>query len=347
VKLNRFLPTVICAAAAAAACGTAAPAYASPVTVVPPGASIQEAVDAAPAGSVIQLRAGRYAGGVAVHTDRITIRGTGPGTILTPGDSDNCGPDAAGSGICVTGAPDHPVRGVRIESLMVRGFEAFGVVGMGTDRLQVSRVVASGNGEYGITEFGSTRGSFTHNWVLDNAAEAGLYVGDIADAGGTVVADNHAYGNALGVLVRHAHHVRITGNVLVGNCTGVALVDDGQPGGQGHAWVGDNIIANNNKFCPAHEEVPPLGGSGVVLVGGEHNAVTRNIVINNRGDQPFSGGVVLEPGVSHVPASGNLVWSNLIRGNGPADIIDHSGGHNWLRGNRCTTSIPDGLCGRH
>jgi nitrous oxidase accessory protein NosD len=344
MKLTR----TACAVAAgtlAAAVGLGTPASASsPVVVVPAGGSIQQALDDAAPGSTIQLLPGVYSGGVAVHTDGITIRGAGPATVLEPGAVDHCAPQGAGSGICVFGRPTHLVTDVHVESLTLHGFEEFGMVGLFTDRLTVTRVTARGNGDYGIAEFVSTRGSFTHNRVIENAAEAGIYIGDIPDAGGTEVADNFGTGNEMGVLVRHAHHVFVTGNVLVGNCTGVALVDDGQPGSQGDTRVSDNVIADNNKVCPQNQEIPPLAGTGVVLFGGQRNTVTANRIVNNHGDGLISGGVVLISGVSGVPASGNLITGNVIRHNGPFDIVDGTGAVNSLGGNNCGSSLPNGLC---
>jgi len=43
---------------------------------------------------------------------------------------------------------------------------------------------------------------------------------------------------------------------------------------------------------------------------------------------------------------GNTVQNNTAYHNTPADIVDHSGGHNTFRGNFCGTSVPRGLC-RH
>jgi hypothetical protein len=323
----------------------AARAHASATVTVKPGESIQDAVDNAQPGDTIRLLRGTYVGGVYVHTNSITIRGAGAKTILVPNGTDHCAGPAAGSGICVVGTPTQLVTGVTIKSLTVHGFKAFGVIGFGTDHLRVKEVTASQNGDYGITEFESTRGWFTDNWVIDNAADAGLYVGDIADAEGTVVAGNHATGNALGVLVRHAHHVNITENWLEGNCTGIALVDDGQPGGQGDTWVEHNHVVSNNKVCPAQGDVPALGGTGVAVLGGDNNTITENRINDNSGTQPFSGGVVLLPGVTAHPASGNVVSKNEIEHNSPFDVIDHSGGTNTIQHNECTTSDPAGLCG--
>jgi hypothetical protein len=316
----------------------------STTIVVNPGHSIQEAVDRAHPGDTINIKEGTYWGGVLIRTNGLTIRGAGAKTVLVPGGTDHCPGNAAGSGICVLGDPAHPVTGVSITSLTVRGFKVSGILGFGTDRLSVAGVTAARNGEYGITEYASTRGMFTGNWVVDNGDDAGLYVGDIANAKGTLVAGNHASGNALGVLVRHAHNVMVTGNWLVGNCTGVALVDDGQPGGQGDTWVSHNVMARNNKVCPPHEQVPPLGGTGVALIGGQHNTIAHNQIVWNRGTQPFSGGLVLERGVSGTPGSGNLITNNSVRYNAPYDIADRSGGTNTFRHNDCGTSSPPSIC---
>lgn len=324
----------------------AAPAFAATITVAP-GHSIQHAVDNAQSGDVIQLRNGVYAGGVVVARSGITIQGAGPGTIVQPLGTNACASQGGSpAGFCVMGAHD-----VTIKSLTVKGFDGFGVFGFGTDRFRVQSVRAKDNTEYGIVEFNSTRGMFLYNHVMGSTEEAGLYVGDVGDAHGTIVKGNYSSGNALGLLVRHAHHVTVTANTLVGNCTGVALVDDGQAGGMGDTEVVANQISDNSNVCPAHEEVPPLAGTGIAVVGGVRNTITRNIVQGNAGMAPFSGGVVLVRGVPSAAnpmgtaAANNDVNHNIVLGNGPADLIDHSGVHsNTFSANICRTSIPGGLC---
>ncbi len=294
--------------------------------VVIAGHSIQQAVDAAKPGDIILLRKGHYTGGVVIMKDRLTIVGDGADTVIEPGGTNGCA-NAIGeaAGICVVGDPSHPVRGVTIRDLTVRGFDGFGVFGLGTDRLTVTKVWAQNNTEYGITEFASTRGAFVSNAVTGSTEEAGLYVGDIADAHGTIVKDNWSSDNALGVLVRHAHGVTVSGNQFIGNCTGVALVDDGQEGSEGDNHVTENLIKSNNRSCPPHEEVPPLQGTGIFLVGGERNLIDRNAILDNRGPLPYSGGVALVPGVSGRPAAHNKIVFNVIQRNSPANVVNHSG----------------------
>lgn len=315
--------------------------------VVKPGHSIQAAVNAARPGDVIQLKAGRYDGGVLVRK-RLTIRGVGDKTVLRPGGTDHCAKAyVRGMGICVVGRAKHPVKGVTIKKLSVRKFPASGVFGNYTDRLTVEHVLAEKNNDYGIAEFNSTRGRFVRNRTVDNRHEAGLYIGDIANARGAVVAKNHSSGNALGLLIRHARHIKVWGNTIVRNCTGIALVDDGQPGGQGNTKIWKNRVSKNNRSCSPHEQVPALHGTGILFFGGDHNTIKKNTIKRNRGKLPYSGGVVLFPGVppKNRPAHHNLIKANHVRGNAPHDLVDKSGSKtNRFRRNSCRTSSPPGLC---
>ncbi len=343
--------TVVAAALGGAVLVAAAPAQASSshVHVVKPGQSIQAAVDAAQPGDTIKLKRGTYAGGVLVAKDGLTIRGAGKGTVLKPIGTNNCvAAGAPPSGICVTSPTHAIVSHVTIKNLTVRDFPGFGIVGLGTDRLRVTGVAARDNTEYGITEFQSTRGAFIGNWVTGSVEEAGLYVGDIADAKGTVVKDNYSANNELGVLVRHAHDVKITDNTFVGNCVGIALVDDGQAGGQGDTWVVDNVARANNKHCPGSgppDNIPEFQGSGILVFGGDHNKISDNVVVRNQGSLQFSGGIVLTFGVTGHPASNNKVTDNFLAKNKPADLIDQTGTKtNKFHDNECRTSSPAGLC---
>lgn len=317
------------------------------VHVVPPGHSIQAAVDRARPGDTIRLKAGHYRGGVLIRK-RLTVKGEGNRTIVRPGGRDHCAKAGhRGMGFCVVGRAKHPVKGVTIRNLTVRDFKHTGVYGRYTDRLTVLAVLAKKNGEYGIAEYNSTRGNFVWNWTIENRHDAGLYVGDIADSRGTEVAHNHTTGNTLGILVRHARHVKVFDNTATGNCVGVALVDDGQKGGQGNNKVWKNDVSKNNRSCSPHGPVPALGGTGILFFGGDHNTVEKNTVNGNRGRLPYSGGIVLFRGSPprNRPAHHNLIKANKVRGNAPFDLVDKSGSKtNKFRHNSCRTSNPRHLC---
>lgn len=341
--------------ALAAASGTvlfgAAPAHASSVHVVSQGQSIQAAVDAAHPGDIIQLGEGRYDGGILVTTNRLTIRGVGRGTVLTPPSGPTgCAPnDGPPSGICVVGTTTQTVTDVTIKDVTVQGFDGFGIVGFLTDRLRVTEVAALDNAQYGISEFQSTRGAFVDNWVSGSTDVAGIYVGDTADARGTVVTGNHLSNNGIGVFVRHARNLKVSDNTVVGNCAGMVLLDDGQSGGQGGNRVDDNVVHANNAPCGENVEAPDLQGTGIAMLGGDHNVIVDNKVTNNQGGTALSGGIVLMPGYPSADSrsGNNTIRNNELTKNQPADLIDQSGSDtNRIKHNECSTSQPDGLCSR-
>lgn len=338
------------------ACFSVAPVFAgeSETVVVPPGGSIQTAVNTANPGDTIRLQAGTYHENVFLTTDRLTLRGAGAGkTILLPPTPDN----GSGCGICIAGAQDsngaftHMATGDRVSDLTVQGFAFAGVFGFGTDQLQVTHVDAAFNGGYGISRFVSTRTLFKDNRAW-GSGEAGFYIGDSPDAD-TLVINNQAWNNDLGIFVRHAHGVTLRENNAWNNCFGVLVLDDGQPGGAGDVTISDNHFNGNSRFCAGGDNAPPHGGAGVVLLGAVRSTVRDNEVKDNHIDVAQAlgrGGIVLisanmPPFLTGSDPINNTVTQNDLRGNVPADIVwDGSGSGNRFPGNDCKTSIPVGFC---
>jgi len=243
------------------------------------------------------------------------------------------------------GAVITPVYNDTVTGLYISGFPHNGVFGYGTYGLTVQRVVAVDNGEYGIARFESTKTLFANNTAI-GSEEAGLYVGDSPNAA-TVVRDNVTKGNTLGIFVRHARGVTVMNNRATGNCQGVLVLDDGEPGGAGNAVVQGNSVFRNNKFCPANEEAPPLQGGGILLVGATQTKVVGNSLLGNSGEQFNSGGIVV---VSAAPFQGSdpqfdTISRNTAFRDKPADLRwDGSGNNVNFVANHCATSSPAGLC---
>lgn len=329
--------------------------------MVGPGQSIQAAVDLARPGDTVLLRPGVYHQSVQIRTDWITLRGSGHsrwGTVLVPPASfpkTLCNRTFGPTGICVlakhvnvkTGAVITPVRGDTVTNLRVSGFPGNGVFGYGTSGLTVTRVVAVNDGDYGISRFASTKTLFADDTAIGND-EAGFYVGDSPDAD-TVVRDDLAVGNQFGIFVRHAREVLVTGNRLTGNCQGIFVLDDGQPGGAGNAIVVGNSVSRNNKFCAKHGETPVnLQGGGILLLGATRTLVTRNVVTGNSGKQINSGGIVVASAAALTHGSApnsDIIARNTAFRNHPADLVwDGTGTGVRFIANTCGTSIPPGLC---
>jgi parallel beta-helix repeat protein len=353
----RLAGKVLIAAAASVVSGLAFMTPANAAThhtfVVRPGHSIQKAVDAAAAGDTVVVKSGSYHQSVTIQKDRLTLRADGHVTITPPAMLGGCSAPGEEIGICVipadinpdTGAYTNRVKNVTVTGFHVKGFQGNGVLGYGTDHLRVSHVRAENNTGYGIVNFD---GRFTT--ISDNAAsgsaEAGLYVGDAPDAH-SVVRDNRSWNNALGILVRHTHRVTVIDNTVTGNCLGVYLLDDTQPGGSGDNVVRDNTVNANNKSCAGFpdEGVPPFSGAGIVLEGSQHNLIVDNEVNANRGTTALSGGIVFRTAGNGNGASFNNVRDNELHGNRPADIVrDATSVGNRFADNECRTSVPKGLC---
>jgi len=328
--------------------------------VVSPGQSIQAAVNRARPGFTILLRPGVYHQSIQIRTSGITLLGSGSsrhGTVIKPPrhiPRTECNRTFGPTGICVlakkikAGKVLKPVRNVRILNLRVKGFRAFGVFGFGTNGLTVSHVTAINNGGYGVARFNSTKTLFAHD-VARGSHEAGFYVGDSPHAD-TVLRDNVATGNALGIFIRHARNVAVLNNSATHNCEGILVLDDGQKGGAGNAIIHHNIFSHNNKFCPATEEAPKFQGGGVLLLGATKVLVSHNRVNGNRGRQLNSGGVVVlsarQLTHGHNPKD-ILVTRNKVLRNRPFDLRwDGTGKNIVFIHNRCVTSSPAHLCQR-
>ena len=352
----------VAAGSVIAALPLVSPAFASSdVHIVRQGQSIQAAVDAASPGDTVVVKAGTYRESVTIHTDGLTLRAQG-GVTLRPAyhDYGQCYIPGHTVGICVvpsdfnagTGSYTRRVRNVTITGFKIVGFEGDGVFGFGTENLRVSDVVATDNTAYGVASFDGIGTAFTDN-AVSGSHDAGIYIGDSLTAN-AVVRNNRSWGNALGILVRHARKTLVSDNEAWGNCIGVFLLADGQAGGSGHNAVLNNTVAANNDVCTQFADVgflPVLGGGGIVLAGSQHNAVLHNVVRDNRGNTVFSGGIVLVATTranadgSFDASSNNLVVLNTARGNQPADIVqDDASVPNFFAGNRCRTSTPDGRC---
>lgn len=328
----------------------AAPASAANTIVVRPGQSIQAAVFRAHPGDTVLIKPGTYRESVYVAVDRLTIRGSGAagnGTVLEPGRPSRSNPcsQQGGNGFCVIGTGSNPTSGVRITALLVQNYGGNGIIGFHSDGLVVDDVTAKNNGSYGIARFASSGGALIKN-KASGSGEAGLYIGDSPHAN-VVVEGNDVRNNCIGIFQRHARDTFMAYNTANGNAVGVLVLDDGQAGGAGNAYLKYNTVANNNTVCAANPEHPTFQGGGIVLLGATHSFLAQNSVLGNRGSTAISGGIVLLTAKNFTGganATDNTIRNNTAFRNSPADIVDQSGGRNDIGRNFCHTSMPRGYC---
>ncbi|MFD3501206.1 nitrous oxide reductase family maturation protein NosD [Streptomyces sp. NPDC058676] len=342
-----------CSVAVVGAVLGAAPPAAGHVThVVRPGESIQKAVDLAEPGDTVLITPGTYRESVKVSTSGLTLRGVGRHTVIRPATKKAANSCAqGGNGICVVGTKARPVEDVTVASLTVTRFAGTGVFATATDRLTVRNVTAVKNGVWGIAQEQSVHGVFRGNTARNNG-DAGLFLANTikeergaADTGGTVVQGNWLEGNRIGVTVRRLRNLVVEHNYLTGNCAGVFVVGDENKPRAGDLAVSDNRIASNNKSCPKTARLPALQGSGIVLTGAEDTLVARNVITDNVGTSPLSGGIVLFKSMVGTASERNRISDNELADNRPADLVNKDTGKgNVFEGNRCEASKPKGLC---
>ncbi len=329
----------------------AAPAGADTFTVGA-GQSIQAAIDAAPSGSTIKVKGGRFDENLTITKNNIKLVGTPGKTILRPPANpvgpcvqpgQEGGPPSV-SGICVLGTINFqtftvikPVKGVKITGFTVRNFPAEGIIIFGGQSTTVQNNTLVNNGEYGLFALASSGMAILGN-TASGSGEAGIYVGDSPEAN-AVIQNNTAFDNGFGFFIRSASNGGLTNNDAHDNCIGILFLE--APDSPTNWTATGNQVNHNNKVCEATDEAPPVSGGGIVLLGG-HNITLQSNTVNGNvpgGPTAFSGGIVLIAG-----SSGNSVIANSAHGNVPADLFDVSGAPNTFAGNSCGTSIPGGLC---
>ncbi|MEU0395601.1 right-handed parallel beta-helix repeat-containing protein [Streptomyces sp. NPDC006208] len=354
---KRQLMYLGCAALmAATGLGAAAPAPAE-VThhlthFVRAGQSIQAAVDAALPGDTVTIAPGTYRQSVVIKKHNLTLRGTGGRTVLKPAAASSKNACAkSGNGICVLGTRALPVKGVRIQSLTLSGYKKSGIWATGTDRLTVQRVYSESNKVWGIAQEWSTRSVLTHNIARKNG-DAGIFVANTVtleagatDTGGTVVGHNLLFDNRIGATIRRVRNLTVQYNSISGNCAGVFVVGDESKPRAGDLTVRGNRISSNNKYCKATARLPQIQGTGLVLTGAEDTLVDSNLIWDNVGKYPLSGGIVLFKSFVGAANTGNVIRGNVVLRNGPADLAnrDVGTGNQWTA-NMCRVSQPGGMC---
>lgn len=321
--------------------------------VVRPGDSIQEAVDKARPGDTVVIRAGVYQESVLINKSRLRLVGAGAKTVIRPSAKraeNACGQE--GSGICVIGSKGHPLHDVHIRSLTVSHFKKNGIWASGTDRLSVSYVTARKNGVWGIAQEKSTSSRIWDNFVRGNG-DSGIFVantvkeeGGATDTRATSISQNEMTDNRIGLTIRRVRNLTVSHNTVTGNCGGAFIVGDESRPRAGALTVRNNKITKNNKSCPATKRLPAIQGTGIVLTGAEQVKVSHNLIQDNVGKSPLSGGVVLFHSFVKTLNEHNLITRNIVLHNKPADLVnrDTDGKGNRFPDNKCRTSEPAGLC---
>ena len=202
-----------------------------------PGHSIQRAIRHTSPGDTIIVHRGVYHENLTIRKSHLTLIGRHAVLKQPAHPRGFCAQVSAPEvdGICVLGKfdasfnPLRPTVGTTIRGFTVAGFHGDGIFMFNVADSRIVGNVSAHNSGYGIAGFVQHGGAYLWNRSHDNA-EPGLYLGDSPQAD-YVIAHNTVYRNQYGVFIRHSAHGRVHDNRSWGNCVGMLLLDDGQPGG--------------------------------------------------------------------------------------------------------------------
>jgi hypothetical protein len=331
---------------------------------VQPGQHIQAAVEAAHSGDRIIVGAGTYAEQLTITKDGIAL--VGHGAILVPPPADeskqNTCSGLAGNGtqagICVQGSEvkladfvvEHrkvlsvgrKVKGVSITGFQVRGFSGENIAVVGAQDARVSKNNLTDGQRYGVLTVGSKNTRIAHNTVVSTKPPL-LFIGIcMDDVAGPQVSSNHISGYNIALCVQ-TPGADVHDNEVSNCCVG-AFVDPGING----AKMRRNHISAANPSCPTNSNV--FGVFGIIIAGAVNTKVQHNLIEGQREigrpDRIAAGIAVVDftQATSIAIASGNMVMQNTLRNNDVDLLVFTNGTGNVIAQNKCTTSIPDGLC---
>lgn len=250
------------------------PVVSDPQTLtVKPGEKIQDAVDKARPGDTVLISSGAYNEGVIVKRNNITVRGEGQGDTRPVLD----GQKQIGNGIIACG--DQFVA----ENLIVKNYQANGILVNGSDGVTLRDIFADDTGEYGLFPV-HTKNVLMENNVVTRASDAALYIGQSEDV---VVRNNEAYGNVTGLEFENTSRGLAENNYLHDNTSGLlvfVLPDLVRKETTDNKLVNNRIIGNNlenfGKPGSIVSRVPP--GVGMVLLGPDGAEIANNEIRDNR-----------------------------------------------------------------
>ena len=275
----------------------------STAVTVHPGGSIQAAIDAAPANTIIYVEPGVYhesAGalsaviiskdglqlvGRSTPDQPVVLENTGGqqnGIVVSPTDSVEISTDEHPGEHPPCGENGHLIHNFSLTGFTVRGFGQFGVYLACVDGFNLSDNVADTNQLYGLFPVRSYHGTITNNEARNTALDAAIYIGQSAQV---TITGNVTHDNLLGLEVENSSDVTATKNQVFNNTLGiVADINAGlQKKDQTNVLLSDNDVHDNNRpnsgSASDTEEAPP--GTGIVILGGTMVTVQNNRVGNN------------------------------------------------------------------
>ena len=330
---------------AGAATGSTTPSSSTPAGVPTPsgkprtinvlaGSSIQAAVNQANPGDLVLVSPGVYKEAVTVTRPNIVIRGVDRNKTILEGSFQ------LANGFLVT------ANGVAIENMTARDYSGNGFYWTGVSGYRGSYLTAYRNGDYGIYAFNSANGLFEHSYA-SGSPDSGFYIGQCNPCN-AVINDVVSEYNQLGYSgTNSSTQLFIVNSRWDNNRAGIVpnTLDSEALPPQTNNVIAGNVIFNNQSTKAARSETAEFDaafGSGIAVVGGNANIISKNLVLNH-----LRAGIVIapNPGIQKnaYQSTGNKVTDNVVRGSGIADLAvlaTPPTANNCFSGNKFKKSSP-------
>jgi plastocyanin len=294
--------------------------------------TIQAGVDAADPGDLVLVEPGIYKEEVTVTTPSLVIRGTDRNTVIIDGEF------VRGNGVQVM------ADAVAIENMTARNARLNGFYWSNLNGFRGSWLTAYNNGDYGIYAFGASDGVFEDSYA-SGSPDSGFYVGQCYPCR-IVIRRVIAERNALGYSgTNSGGDMYVVSSIFRENRSGIvpASLDIELQAPQRDMVIAANLVAHNgNAEAPAWALPGITMGNGILIAGGLHNVVERNVVVDQT-----QYGILVTPMLdkNFYPARGNTIRDNTVLRSGRADLAisgPRSGG-NCFSGNTSHSSAPFAL----
>jgi len=243
------------------------------VAVVKDGESIQAAVKAAPAGTIIRVMPGTYHETVYVDKDDIRIVGViveGRRAVLD-------GQKKLNDAILYSG------NNFVAENLEIRNYKGNGIMGQAGNNFEIRNNVIADAGVYGIFPQLGQNGIVEHN-VVSGIADAAIYIG-MSD--NIHVAHNDVFDSVAGIEIENSRHAIVEHNYVHNNSGGLlAFVTPGLPIKTTSDVIFRNnfVVGNNhpNFGAPGSTVAGIPAGTGILVMAADDVVIAGNLIADNK-----------------------------------------------------------------
>ena len=243
------------------------------VVMVKDGESIQAAVKAAPAGTIIRVMPGTYHETVYIDKDDIRIIGVieeGRRAVLD-------GQKKLNDAILYSG------NNFVVENLEIRGYKGNGVMGQAGNNFEIRNNIITDSGVYGIFPQLGQNGIVEYN-IVSGIADAAIYIG-MSD--NIHVAHNEVFDSVAGIEVENCRHVIVEHNYVHNNTGGLlAFVTPGLPiKTTVDVIFRNNFVVGNNHVnfgAPGSTVSGIPAGTGMLVMAADDVVIEGNIISDHK-----------------------------------------------------------------